>query len=320
MRPASALPVLLLLIAAAAMPAEAKLDAAADRTLGYLEDHAATSGSLAPNVAEAAHALGKDPAAWPPGDPVAARIEVPGPDASNVSLLRPLRALALAGDPRAGIHGELTARVAGRVQPSGYGDPRTINDDAYAILALLAARPIDDREPYAPMVRALSDSQDGSGGWGWAVGGTPGTDMTGLAVEALWREGGSVPESLAVGAQAFLTTTRHPDGGFAETPGGQRNCESTVWGIRASYRLAGRLEADDWDFLLGLQQRDGGFAHLEGGRSDLLCTTEAAGLLGEMDVDAPAASDEVPAPTFPMLAALLTAICAVAMSTRLRQP
>ena len=307
-----------LLLAAASLgapPADAKLERAAGRALDYLEAHAATAGSLAANVAEAAAANGLDPSAWPEGDPVAARVAVPGEGASNVSLLRPLRALALAKDPR--MH-DLAARAWSHVQASGYGDPRTVNDDAYAILALSAAEPAGGAQRFAPMVEALHAAQHPSGGWGWAVGGAPGTDTTGLAVEALLAGDSGRPGEGREAILGFLASTRDPRGGYAETPGGTRNCESTVWGLRASHRLTGAADPDDWDFLLGLQRPDGGFAHVAGGRSDLLCTTEAAGLLGEHAVPAGSGGRGIPALAPPALALLLATVAA-AMSTRLRE-
>lgn len=315
--------VALLLVLLLAPGAQAKVDAAAERGLEFLADRAATSGPLAANIAEAAAANGHDPAAWPPGDPVAARVVVPGDGASNISLLRPLRALALAGDPRAGPVGDLTERVAAHLNADGYGDPATLNDDAYAVLALSAARPLDDAGRWGPIRRHLEANQHPEGGWGWAVGSPPGTDTTGLVVEALFAAGGAAPVTNDAAA-AFLDRTRDADGGFAESPGGQRNCESTVWGIRASARLGRPTDADDWDFLLGLQGRDGGFAHLEGGRPDLLCTTEATALLGEAlsgNVPLPAVEEPRSIPAEGAAPAMvILAMAAVAMSTRIRHP
>lgn len=309
--------VTILLVALAAAPVDAKLEDERARALAYLAGHADEAGPLAANLAEAAAANGRDPAEWPsPHDPVAAHVQVPGPDAANISLLRPLRALALANDPRAGPGGELTARVQQHVGASGYGSPATLNDDAYAILALAAAAPLDDGDRFQPMAAHLRANQHAGGGWGWAVGGGPGTDMTGLVVEAL-HVAGSPPEAGPV--LAFLATTRDARGGFAESPGGARNCESTAWGIRATLRLGAEVDPDDWGFLLGLQRDDGGFAHAEGGRSDLLCTADAATLIG--DVVPPGGDGDlgIPAPGAAwVLLALATA--AVARSTRLRQP
>jgi hypothetical protein len=296
---------------------DAKLDRPAARAAAYLQEHAAASGSLAPNVAEAAYALGHHPARWPEGDPIAARVEVPAGTASNVSLLRPLRALALAQDDRADADGELTQRVQSHLGTTGYGDTRTLNDDAYAILALRATDPGAGNDRFASLRQHLIANQHADGGWGWAVDAPSGTDITGLVLEGLFWSGG-IDGIDRNGTLAFLARTHHSDGGFAESLGGQRNCESTVWGIRAQQRLQADVDPDDWVFLLGLQQDDGGFSHLAGGKSDLLCTTEAAAFLGENLVPA-TKSDGIPAPSMAWTLLALV-IYAVSRSTRLRQP
>lgn len=320
MRCAAALLLLVLLAPAAGGKG---LEAQGQQALGYLAGHAADAGALASHFAEAAHANGEDPFSWPARtDPIAGRIEVPGEGASNVSLLRPLRALALAGDARAGPEGELTRRVLANGDAGGHGDPRTLNDDAYAVLALRAAGlPQGHAAVQAPRMHLLAN-QGSDGGWGWAVGAPPGTDMTGLALEALHASGG-IPAEAADGARAFLASTRLGGRGWSETPQGTPNCESTVWGLRASDRLGEPAPPAEWRFLMSLQRADGGFAHVVGGPSDVLCTAEAATLLGEARsglVHAPVADDAgIPGPGFAMaLGALLVPTAFVAMSMRHR--
>lgn len=286
--------------------------------LDYLADHAAASGSMAANIAEAAHANGLDLTAWPATDPVAQHVSSTFPEGvSNISLLRPLRALAFAGHLHAAPDGELTLRVLDHFGPDGYGDRRTFNDDAYAILALRAVGiPVEDARIQAARSHLLAAQRD-DGGWGWTLGAPSGTDLTGLVTEALTQSGG-VPDAIASRAGAFLATTR-ADVGFAETPGGTPTCESTVWAMRATDRLGGTPRDDDWRFLLGLQRPDGGFSHLPGGPSDLLCTTEAVALLGEAHrggIDGPVGDAGIPGPE----ALLALAAVALAATFRIRRP
>jgi hypothetical protein len=285
--------------------------------LDYLADHVDGAGPMTANIAEAAHANGLDLAAWPTeDDPVVAHLPVEFPeDAANITLLRPLRALAFAGHPAAAADGDLTARAYGKLGPHGYGDRRTFNDDAYALLALRAAGlAVDDRLQATRDHLLAAQGQDG--GWGWTLGSPSDTDMTSLVVEALHATGG-VPGEAAAHARDFLATTRS-SAGFGETSGSEPNCESTVWGIRATQRLGAAPRDDDWWFLLSLQQRDGGFAHLPGGTADLLCTSEAATLLGEAhagEVAAPAMEDR----GIPALGGLLVAVVVFA-TLRVRRP
>lgn len=302
--------------------AQAKgIDAQRGPALDYLADRIDGSAALAANIAEAAHANGLDPMSWPDAtDPVASHLSSTFPEGgSNISLLRPLRALAFAGHTDAEPDGGLTLRVLEHFGPDGYGDRRTSNDDAYAILALRAVGfPADDARIHASRGHLL-DAQRDDGGWGWTLGAPSGTDLTGLVVEALSVSGG-LPESNASRARGFLATTRS-DAGFAETPEGTPNCESTVWGIRATDRLGGSPRDDDWWFLLGLQRADGGFSHLPGGSSDVLCTSEAAALLGEAhagDIEGPVLGrDGIPAPGAAVAA---LALSGAAATLRIRRP
>lgn len=308
----------------AATPVQAKgLGPQGDLGLDYLAARASGAATLAPPVVEAAAANGLDPAQWPtPADPVARHVEVPGEGAANISLLRPLRALALAGDPRAAPEGELTRRVLALVRHDGFGDPRQLNDDAYAILALRAAGLAEADARLQPMRERLTAAQAADGGWGWSATARSGTDMTGMAVEALHASGG-IPDSAAVPVRAFLASTQQ-ERGFSELPGGSANCESTAWGLRASGRLGMAVRDRDWWFLLGLQQPDGGFAHLPGGASDLLCTAEAVAVIGEARAGAlpgPAQGrGSIAGPALGTTVALLAATTWMAMSTRVRHP
>lgn len=287
--------------------------------LAFLADAAPEAGTLAANVVEAVAANGLDASTWPtPDAPLARRITVPAEDAPFITLLRPLRALALAGDERAD---DLAHRVQAGFDGAQFGSAAQLNDDAYAILALRAAGTPGDDPAIQATAAFLRAHQNADGGWGWAVGSPSGTDLTGIVVLALQASAPLGPaESNAVAA--FLATTRSGDG-YAESPGGTANCESTAWALRTLARVGHEPDASAWRFLLGLQKADGGFAHLPGGAADLLCTAEAATALGEAaDGLVPFTVGEggwrIPALGLPHLVAALGATVAVAMSTRIR--
>lgn len=272
--------VALLLVTAPGVHAKG-VDAAHALAMDYLETQGRDAGDFAPHWAEAAAANGFDVAAWPPSSPLARQIAVPDANASFIQLLRPLHALALANDVRAI---ELRDRVLAGFTDGQFGPVTTwdgntrtaLNDDAYAILALVEAGvPADDVRLLAS-AQFLRDHQNGDGGWGWAVGATSSLDMTGMVLRALHLVADGLPDQ----AEGFLDAARDGNG-FAERPSGPANCESTAWGIRIQALLGRPRDAAAWDFLLALQQPDGGFAHLPGGISDPLCSMEAITLLGE---------------------------------------
>lgn len=322
MRCRLALALFLLVLLPAAVPAvQAKsLDGLQQGTQSWIESEAiAGAGSLAALFAEAGAANGHDPAAWPAASPLAPQVAVPPEGAAAIQLLRPLRALALAHDSRATPEGNLTQRVLATFDGAQFGAPQAVNDDAYAILALRAAGvPVQDDRLQASGA-FLQQARNPDGGWGWAVGGASGTDMTGLVLDALAALDRLDP-SVAADAASFVASAK-ADRGYAESPGGNANCESTAWALRILARHEAGTDADGWRFLLSLQQPDGGVAHLPGGPSDAFCTSEVltlAGLAGAGTVPFPLESrNSTPGPSSASLLFALATI-AVAMSTRIR--
>ena len=284
---------LLLASPALALPGGAGAEGPRDAALLYLAERSEgedgfPSASIAPYLVEAAVAAGLDPALWPPvAGGALGRIVVPEPGGPLLALLRPAHALALAGVPLGDVSGrDLASEIRASFDGTQFGDPALLNDDAFAILALAAdgASPLDAR--LAAAGRFLAARQ--AGGWSWAEGGPPGTDMTGIVLHALaWTQ---TPYDAAA-AWAFLETTKTSGGGWGESPAGDANCQSTVWGLRATALLGTPPPAADWDFLLALQAPDGGFRHQPGHPSDPLCTAEAATLLGLAAVGGIAFSD-----------------------------
>lgn len=262
------------LLLAGAPPAQAKsLDGMRQGALDWVEASSLSgAGSLAPQFTEAVEAAGLATATWPAANPLRDQITVPGPEAATITLLRPLRALALADDPRAALDGELVQRVLASFDGTQFGAPHALNDDAYAILALTQAGLPTADERLVASAQALAAAQQDDGGWGWAVGAPSGTDMTGLILRALHLVAELETPRLNA-ALSFVASTRAGTG-YAETPGGTPNCESTTWALRAR-SLGGRPDDPGaWRMLVSLQQPDGGFAHLPGGPSDAFCTAE----------------------------------------------
>lgn len=250
------------------------IEDARQSALSFLGDAALVAPGLAALVAEAGAANDLDLQAWPAEQPVAGRLHVPGDDAPFIALLRPLRALALAHDARAA---DLAQRVSAGFDGTQFGSPHMLNDDAYAILALReTGRPPQDAD-LLQAARFLLDHRNADGGWGWAVGGPSGTDMTGIILAAL--ESLHADPRDAQAALPFLNRTQVGDG-YAEAPGQEANCESTAWALRIQDQAEAAPDRAAWTFLLSLQNPDGGFAHVPGAPSNLLCSAEAATVLG----------------------------------------
>lgn len=268
-------------LAGCLQPPGPDLAGARDAALAHLAN--LPPGSLAPYVLEAAVASGLDANAWPPAHPVADHVQLPA-NGTYQSLLRPAFALSrLHGLPdRDAIYNRVSKGYDGRQ----FGDGALQNDDIFALWTLSAMVPDWAIEPWSMWGDSLLANQTAAGGWSWATNGTADTDSTGMALSALVSMPGSnATAHLALRAHAalaYLASTRVVGGGFASQPGGQANCDSTVWGLRGEDLLGAPGNATAWHFLLGLRRGDGGFAYLPAdGSSNDLCTAEVATLLGD---------------------------------------
>lgn len=269
----------IVLVAFVAGPVEgASIDSVRASGLAYLAEQARDPGPFAAYWVEAAHANGLDPAAWPAGSPLAAQVDVPPENASFIHLLRPLHALALAQDDR--MPG-LRARVLAGFDGTQFGEPDALNDDAYAILALRAAGISAQDARLQQASRGLLEHRNPDGGWGWAVGVRSGVDMTGMILLAL-QETNRLQAFHLDEVQPFLSLARSGPG-YNEHVGGSGNCESTVWALRIQAMASRPMDENAWQFLLSLQQDDGGFAHAKGGGSDVFCSSAMITLLGDVE-------------------------------------
>lgn len=274
-RPLLALPVraaaflmLLVVMAGCAQPAGASQGRAWDWLLHLRDADGRWPAELVPYVVEAALATGKDPSTWPSPVPMVEQMQWPADNATYIAALRPLHAWALLpehGGRGADIERRLLAGYDGRQ----FGNPALLNDDAFALLTLAALDPMEASDRAA----SLAENQTAGGGWSWAPGSEPETDMTGIVLTALAdaRAGGFD----ASRARSFLDGTHVPGGGHALRTGGSANCDSTVWALRGGRALGVPAPADDGAFLASLQRRDGGLAYLAGGAANALCTVEA---------------------------------------------
>lgn len=271
-----------------------RLDAAMGHLASLRDEQGRWAAGQVPLVAEAAHAARLDLAAWPEPVPVARQVAWPGEDVGYLAALRPLHAEALvaaaAGD-RARLV-QVQDRVLAGFDGRQFGEPGLLNDDAYALLVLGAAQATWTSD-IEVAVDSLLASQSADGGWSWAVGGDGEVDMTGMVLAGI-AEAGAIHRVPADRVLAFLAAARVDGGGYALAPGGQANCDSTVWAVRAQGQLGLAADRAAWGFLLGLQGEDGGFAYLPGQEANVLCTAEAAEVLGmavQREIQAPAGLD-----------------------------
>lgn len=264
---------------------------------------------LAPYAVEAAHAAGLDVATWPtPSRTALSAVAVPAADAPLLQVVRPAYAAALAGRLRDWQGEDLEARLRAGFDGSQFGDPALLNDDLYALLALVAGGATSADPQVAKSVSYLAAHQNPDGGWGYAAGGASGTDLTAMVLllsDRLGSTGQATASAATAKAEAYLSSARVDGEGFAESPGGASNCDSTAWALRVD--RTGQW-TDAWPWLLDLQSASGGFSYQAGGSANPLCTAEAVTALGDALQGRAAAPDlpedkgrQAPGGSFPLL-------------------
>lgn len=228
---------------------------------------------------------GIDPRQWPEGgtSPVEHLREHPESDSSDLGSeaawrARRLLAVVAAGeDPRSfgGVDHvqELRETFSGQ-----FGDPRYINDDIFAVLALRAAGIASDDAMVASAVNGIRSAQAGDGGWSWCVQSHPSiscevsTDMTGVAIQALSSTGAGAGDQDIAEALGFLEDQRVTagDGRGCLTElkdGDEGDLDSTAWATMALSSLKLDTRQAPWavdgasptDCLLAHQADDGSF-------------------------------------------------------------
>jgi hypothetical protein len=130
-----------------------------------------------------------------------------------------------------------------------------VNSTAWGVIALRAA---ERRAPQAS-VRYLLRAQHRSGGWAWSPGGTPDSNDTAAAIQAL-RSAGVRGAAVRRGL-AYLRRAQNRDGGFALTPGRSSDAQSTAWAIQAFVAAGVPPPAKAFRYLVSLRQPGGSFRY-----------------------------------------------------------
>lgn len=130
-----------------------------------------------------------------------------------------------------------------------------VNEEIWAILALRAAS-----EPAPPaLTQDLLRIQSRGGGWSWTRRGTPDSNDTAAAIEAL-RAAGVSGRPIAR-ALAALRGFRNHDGGYGLTRGRDSDAQSTAWAIQALIAAGAKPAATTWRYLARLRRPDGSYRY-----------------------------------------------------------
>jgi squalene cyclase len=149
----------------------------------------------------------------------------------------------------------------------GSGTYAAISTTTWAILGLKAAGLSTTQ--IAKSVSWLRGRQAANGGFAFMPGGSPDTDSTAAAVQALRAGGVSASSTTIKRALVYLRNQQKGNGGFTAGSGSTTNAESTALTIQAIRAAGQNPSASSWkksgntpiSFLLSLQARSGAFYH-----------------------------------------------------------
>lgn len=182
-------------------------------------------------------------------------------DGAATDLARRILALAAIGaDPRP-LADALEAKVVnGSVEGDSY-----LNDDTFAVLALVAAGRSLTADPLATIAAFLRSVQQSDGGWGVTTLSRSDVDSTAAALQALWLTGER--GDVVTRGLTYLRGQQNTDAGFPFRKPSASNSASTAWALStlgalgeslANWQVSG---LDPRQFLLATQQPDGGFSY-----------------------------------------------------------
>jgi len=219
------------------------------------------------------------------------RTYVPAPSDQATDFARQiLAALASGEDPRS-FGTDLINGLKEFHQAQQIGEKGLINDDVFAVLALLAAGENIDQEIIKDGIGHIVSHQNADGGFSYSTTGISDTDTTCAAIQALVLaknkgfSGSSDLDVVLMNAKGFLKEAQNNDGGFPYSKAGMfpdSNSATTSWAIQALIALGEDVSAwktedgaTPYHFLLSLQKEDGSFSWTREGPGQNLMTAYA---------------------------------------------
>lgn len=139
-----------------------------------------------------------------------------------IELEAPILALTAAHkDPRVYPASDLIQGLQSHYSGGQIGDPGTLNDDIFGILALVSAGVSLQDEIITGTRSFVLSHQNTDGGWPFTTGGTSDTNTTAAAIMALIASGGAASDASIVQGLDYLHAAQNTDGGFPYDPQSQ---------------------------------------------------------------------------------------------------
>ena len=198
---------------------------------------------------------------------------------SAIQYEAPILAITSAGhNPHTFASSDLVEQLKGYHAAGQLGDPTTLNDDIFGILALISAGlassdpVVDDSKTF------ILAHQNSDGGWGFTTTGSSDTNSTASAITALVAAGISKSDNHITDAADYLHGAQNDDGGFPYDPtssfGTASDSSSTacvIWAMNAlsindvSWSKSGHTPGE---FLQSTQAPNGYFEYQSGSGED----------------------------------------------------
>lgn len=149
---------------------------------------------------------------------------------------------------------QLTDRLVREIRADGRIGP-LVNSTVWGVIALRAV----GRPAPPASVRYLKRVQHRNGGWSWSPRGSPDSNDTAAAIQAL-RTAGVRGEAIRRGL-AYLRRVQNRDGGFPLAPGTSSDAQSTAWAIQAFVAAGVPPPVKAFRYLVSLRQPGGSFRY-----------------------------------------------------------
>jgi hypothetical protein len=174
------------------------------------------------------------------------RTGLPGSSASDADVALSVVALSALGE-------RVDDAVLERLR--GHRPGVLVNETIWCVLALRAA----GEQPPRVLVQAILAGQAAGGGFPWSRGGSPDSNDTAAAIQALRASGvGGAPVKRAVAA---LRGFQAASGGFSLTKGREPDAQSTAWAIQALLSAGQAPGKGPFRYLARLRRSDGSYRY-----------------------------------------------------------
>jgi len=153
-----------------------------------------------------------------------------------IAYTAPILAIVAAGqDPESFNSEKYVSRLKTFFEYGQTGDESTLNDDYFALLALVSAGEPASSPYVINLKNHILNEQNPDGGWGFTSASGSDTNMTAAAVLALLATGESTGEQSIQKAANYLKSAQNSDGGFPYDPNSSfdtsSDSSSTAWVI-----------------------------------------------------------------------------------------